>query len=219
MRRLILSLVLIALLSPLAEAGHAPVYALDGEKIVCTVTNVKQEPTGRVLAVTAAHCLHPGRQFDEVLGTWQETNTYAPFNILVPLSGEVLGTGSVVARQGDLGLIAYVPHKPVLILPYRRFDPTEMKFGQFIGACGVIVDRQSEPHLQGLCMPGFWLNDVIQYDKLDFWAIQVPVKSGMSGGAILYGGRVIGIYSIQIIGGSVAGMTPINAAIPYLEKD
>ena len=199
-----------------AQAHHAPVYVLDSEQITCTVANLKQEPSGRVLAVTAAHCLKPHRQFDPVLGVWQTLEEYAPFTIHALVSNEVLGAGAVVFVQGDLGVIAYTPQRPVHILPYKALESSELKLGHPVLGCGVIIAPEAPGH-QGLCVAGLWLNDIIQYNGMNFWAIQLPVRAGMSGGPILHQGKVIGIYSIQVVTGSVSGITPINAAIPYLK--
>jgi len=199
------------------QAHHAPVYVLDSDQITCTIANVKQEASGRVLAVTAAHCLKPSRQFDPVQGVWQTLEDYAPFTIHAPVSNEIIGTGAVVFVQGDLGLIAYTPQTPVTILPYKALEASKLQFGHTIVACGLIIASESSPGHQGLCLGGFWLNDIIRYEGMNFWAIQLPVRAGMSGGPIFHQGKVIGIYSIQIVTGSVSGMTPLNAAIPYLE--
>jgi len=216
LRRSIIFLGLLLLATTEAETYHAPVYLLDSDRINCSVTNVKQEPSGRVLALTASHCIKPNRQFDTVKGAWEDLPGYAPFVIMITVTHEPLGEGAVISKEGDLALIAYTPHKPVVILPYKPFSPEELRAYPPVIACGVMIGGDDPEH-QSLCVSGLWLHDIIRYEGLTFWAIQVPVRAGMSGGPILHKGAVIGIYSIQVITGSVAGMTPINAVIPYLE--
>jgi len=209
-------LIELSLLPTSGTANHVRgILSIDTKSVSCSGFNVGQDKSGRVLAVTAAHCLRQTRALDPVLGT-ESLGGYEEIVVISTETMRPLGEAAVVAKFGDLGIIAYSPTEgPIWILsvvPMPVVHP-----GDWLLACGIIYPADDGLY-QSVCPSGTWTGETYTYDGKTFYIATIPVRAGMSGGpAFNRKGQVVGIYSLQITGG-LAGFTPIDPVLPFISE-
>jgi len=202
----------LSLLPTNSRANHVPLLQLehrwaegeDNRGTYCSAVPVAVLPDGRVQAITAGHCVTPRANAtdDEYLV------------LTVPPTG-ISAAVAVVVIKNDIALIVFVPTSRIRVFKVRPLISPRAR--QLLTLCGIIYN-EGEPE-QSACLPGHWAGDMHQWEDRPYHIAVVPIRRGMSGGAVFdeYG-YVVGIATMGMMGG-VTGVEAIDPLLPYIGKE
>lgn len=157
--------------APRAAVGGGSAIVID-KKYACTMTTVGLDRTGRLIGLTAGHCVKVGSQI------WLEHN----------MGAGVIGRVVQKSKAGDYGVVA---------LDAGRVNATRVAGGATIRAVGAFPAAGATVCKAGRTT-GYSCGPVLDVDGASTISY-VCANEGDSGGPIVTGGRVVGMLNGGLI--------------------